>query len=76
MHRRAMLLQSLAALSQAQQSDTDGESLYNLTTQLAELTTSCDRLMETLVRIADHKAQIAHLQDLHVASAQIGRAHV
>ncbi|TBU34001.1 hypothetical protein BD311DRAFT_339484 [Dichomitus squalens] len=67
MHRRVMLLQSLAALSQ--QPDTDGEPLYNLTTQLAELTTSCDRLMETLMRVADHKAQIAHLQDLHIASA-------
>lgn len=69
MHRRAMLLQSLAALSQAQQPDSDGESLYNLTTQLAELTASCDRLMETLVRISDQKGQVTHLQDLHVASA-------
>ncbi|KAI0714152.1 hypothetical protein C8T65DRAFT_738827 [Cerioporus squamosus] len=68
LHRRAMLLQSLAALSQSQ-SDSDGEALYNLTTQLAELTTSCDRLMETLIRVADQKAQIQHLQDLHVASA-------
>ena len=68
MHRRAMLLQSLAALSQSQ-SDGDGEALYNLTTQLAELTASCDRLMETLIHVADQKAQIQHLQDLHVASA-------
>ena len=64
-----MLLQSLAALSQSPQSDSDGEPLYNLTTQLAELTASCDRLMETLVRIADQKAQVAHLQDLHIGSA-------
>ncbi|KAM5530027.1 hypothetical protein V8D89_016306, partial [Ganoderma adspersum] len=69
MHRRAMLLQSLAALSQSPQCDSDGEPLYNLTTQLAELTASCDRLMETLVRIADQKAQVAHLQDMHVGSA-------
>ncbi|PIL24793.1 hypothetical protein GSI_12679 [Ganoderma sinense ZZ0214-1] len=69
MHRRAMLLQSLVALSQSPQSDSDGEPLYNLTTQLAELTASCDRLLETLVRIADQKAQVAHLQDLHIASA-------
>ncbi|KAI1790271.1 hypothetical protein LXA43DRAFT_891382 [Ganoderma leucocontextum] len=69
MHRRAMLLQSLAALSQSQQSESDGEPLYNLTTQLAELTASCDRLMESLVRIADQKAQLARLLDLHVASA-------
>ncbi|TFK80753.1 hypothetical protein K466DRAFT_367868 [Polyporus arcularius HHB13444] len=68
MHRRAMLLQSLAALSQSQ-TDSDGEALYDLTTQLAELTTSCDRLMETLIRVADQKAQIQHLQDVHVASA-------
>ncbi|RPD58954.1 hypothetical protein L226DRAFT_614254 [Lentinus tigrinus ALCF2SS1-7] len=68
MHRRAMLLQSLAALSQSQ-SDSDDEALYNLTTQLSELTTSCDRLMEILLRVADQKAQIQHLQDLHVASA-------
>ena len=66
MHRRAMLLQSLAALSQ---SDSDGEALYNLTAQLAELTASCDRLLETLVGIADHKAQIQRVQDQHVSSA-------
>ena len=63
-----MLLQSLAALSQSQP-DGDGEALYNLTSQLAELTASCDRLLETLMRVADQKAQIAHVRDLHVASA-------
>ncbi|KAI0358219.1 hypothetical protein OH77DRAFT_1397984 [Trametes cingulata] len=70
MHRRTMLLQSLAALSQSQYPDGgDGEALYNLTTQLAELTISCDRLMETLVRISDQRAQIQHVQNLHIASA-------
>ncbi|KAI0630877.1 hypothetical protein C8Q77DRAFT_1063284 [Trametes polyzona] len=70
MHRRTMLLQSLAALSQSQYPDGgDGEALYNLTTQLAELTVACDRLMETLVRIADQRAQIQQVQDLHIASA-------
>lgn len=63
-----MLLQSLAALSQSQ-TDTDGEALYNLATQLTELTASCDRQMETLLHVADQKAQIQHIQDLHVASA-------
>ncbi|KAI0367616.1 hypothetical protein BV20DRAFT_1054721 [Pilatotrama ljubarskyi] len=70
MHRRTMLLQSLAALSQSQYPDGgDGEALYDLTTQLAELTVSCDRLMETLVRISDQRAQIQHVQNLHIASA-------
>ncbi|KAI0641993.1 hypothetical protein C8Q79DRAFT_1003412 [Trametes meyenii] len=70
MHRRTMLLQSLAALSQSQYPDGgDGEALYNLTTQLADLTVSCDRLMETLVRISDQRAQIQHVQNLHIASA-------
>ncbi|KAH9851845.1 hypothetical protein C2E23DRAFT_886067 [Lenzites betulinus] len=70
MHRRTMLLQSLAALSQSQYPDGgDGEALYNLTTQLAELTASCDRLMEVLVRISDQRAQIQQVQNLHIASA-------
>ncbi|EIW59781.1 uncharacterized protein TRAVEDRAFT_37052 [Trametes versicolor FP-101664 SS1] len=70
MHRRTMLLQSLAALSQSQYPDNgDGEALYNLTTQLAELTVSCDRLMEALVRISDQRAQIQQVQNLHIASA-------
>ncbi|KAI0675572.1 hypothetical protein C8Q78DRAFT_963407 [Trametes maxima] len=70
MHRRTMLLQSLAALSQSQYPDGgDGEALYNLTTQLAELTVSCDRLMEALVRISDQRAQIQQVQNLHIASA-------
>ncbi|KAI0332728.1 hypothetical protein GY45DRAFT_1368956 [Cubamyces sp. BRFM 1775] len=67
MHRRTMLLQSLAALSQTD--GADGEALYNLTSQLAELTVACDRLMETLVRIADQRAQIQRVQDLHISSA-------
>ncbi|OJT07682.1 hypothetical protein TRAPUB_1443 [Trametes pubescens] len=70
MHRRTMLLQSLAALSQSQLPDNgDGEALYSLTTQLAELTVSCDRLMEALVRISDQRAQVQQVQNLHIASA-------
>ncbi|KAI0766165.1 hypothetical protein BD413DRAFT_571948 [Trametes elegans] len=70
MHRRTMLLQSLVALSQSQYPDGgDGEALYSLTTQLADLTVSCDRLMETLVRISDQRAQIQQVQNLHIASA-------
>ncbi|KAI8996497.1 hypothetical protein BD414DRAFT_512887 [Trametes punicea] len=70
MSRRTMLLQSLAALSHTQYTDgSDGEALYNLTSQLADLTVSCDRLVETLVRISDQRAQIQHVQDLHIASA-------
>ena len=61
-----MLLQSLVALSQ---SENDGDALYSLTAQLAELTASCDRHLETLVHVADQKAQIQRVQDLHVASA-------
>ncbi|OBZ73702.1 UBX domain-containing protein 1 [Grifola frondosa] len=68
MHRRTMLLQSLNALSQSPAPD-DGEALFNLTTQLAEVTVACDRLMETLVRISDQRAQIHHVQDVHIASA-------
>ncbi|KAH9940754.1 uncharacterized protein BXZ73DRAFT_88483 [Epithele typhae] len=58
MHRRTNLLQSLVALSQS-----------HLTIQIADLTTACDRLSETLVRIADQKAQIQHIVDVHVSSA-------
>ncbi|KAH9951106.1 hypothetical protein B0H21DRAFT_685524 [Amylocystis lapponica] len=70
MHRRAMLLQSLNALSFNQSTETnDGEALANLTTQLAELTISCDRLMEMLISVADQRAQLQHMQDVHVSSA-------
>lgn len=65
-----MLLQSLNALSFTHSSDTaDAEALANLTTQLAEVTVSCDRLMETLLTISDQRAQIQRLQDVHIASA-------
>lgn len=61
-----MLLQSLIALSA---SDGHSAALANLTTQLADITVSCDRLMENLGRIADQRAQIQKVQDVHVASA-------
>ncbi|KAH8104083.1 hypothetical protein BXZ70DRAFT_1005632 [Cristinia sonorae] len=67
MHRRTMLLQSLLAV--AGSGDADPTAMINLTTQLAEITVSCDRLMETMVSIADQRAQIQHLQDVHISSA-------
>lgn len=64
-----MLLQSLNALSFAPGDPSSQEALSNLTAQLAALAASCDRLMETLLTIADQRAQIQRLQDAHVASA-------
>ncbi|KAK7686346.1 hypothetical protein QCA50_010570 [Cerrena zonata] len=61
-----MLLQSLVALSA---SDCDGPALVNLTTQLADITRSCDRLMEEMLRISDQRSQVQRIQDLHDASA-------
>ncbi|CAL1714416.1 unnamed protein product [Somion occarium] len=66
MHRRTMLLQSLVALSAG---DCDNAALANLTTQLADITRSCDRLMEEMLRISDQRAQIQRIQDVHDASA-------
>ena len=68
MHRRTMLLQSLLALGTGA-GDHDPGALYSLTTQLADLTAACDRLMEELLRVADQKAQITHLIDVHDTSA-------
>ncbi|TCD67384.1 hypothetical protein EIP91_012419 [Steccherinum ochraceum] len=67
MHRRSMLLQSLLALAAGGESD--NAALVTLTTQLADITVACDRLMETMLRIADQRAQILHLQDVHISSA-------
>ena len=69
MQRRLMLLQSLNALSFAPGDPSSQEALSNLTAQLTALAASCDRLMETLLTIADQRAQIQRLQDAHVASA-------
>ncbi|KAL4249931.1 hypothetical protein ABKN59_002062 [Abortiporus biennis] len=66
MHRRTMLLQSLMALASG---DGDSAALVSLTSQLAEITVTCDRLMENMLRISDQRAQIRTLQDVHVASA-------
>ncbi|OSX64340.1 hypothetical protein POSPLADRAFT_1073870 [Postia placenta MAD-698-R-SB12] len=69
-HRRMMLMRSLNALSFAPSSEGgDYEALVNLTCQLAEVTASCDRLMETLLTVSDQRAQIQRIQDVHVASA-------
>lgn len=61
-----MLLQSVLTLSAG---DGDYTALTSLTTQLAEITATCDKQMLELLRIADQKAQIQQLQDVHVASA-------
>lgn len=61
-----MLLQSLIALSAG---DGNSAALSNLTTQLADITVSCDRLMETMVGIADQRIQIQKVQDVHISSA-------
>ncbi|THH22130.1 hypothetical protein EUX98_g8247 [Antrodiella citrinella] len=68
MHRRTMLLQSLMALAANGDADSN-TAMVNLTTQLAEITVSCDRLMENMLRTCDQRAQIQHLQDIHVSSA-------
>ena len=62
-----MLLQSFMALAAG--GELDCVAMVNLTTQLAEITVSCDRLMETMLRTADQRAQIQHLQDVHISSA-------
>ncbi|KAF7797192.1 hypothetical protein EIP86_008384 [Pleurotus ostreatoroseus] len=67
LHRRTMLLQSLLAL--ASNEDCDCAVLCNLTTQLADITSTCDRLMMDLLRVTDQKAQIHRIQDVHVSSA-------
>lgn len=62
-----MILQSLNALSLAE--GADPEILSNLTSQLAQITITCDRLMESLLHISDQRAQIQRIQDMHIASA-------
>lgn len=62
-----MLLQSLLALAAG--GEADHAAMVTLTTQLAEITVSCDRLMETMLRTCDHRAQVQHLQDVHISSA-------
>lgn len=62
-----MLLQSLNALSLTDGGDP--EALFNLTSQLAQVTITCDRLMETLLHTSDQRAQIQRIQDMHIASA-------
>ncbi|KAH9832660.1 uncharacterized protein C8Q71DRAFT_861041 [Rhodofomes roseus] len=69
MQRRLMLLQSLNALSFSPGDPLSQEALSNLTAQLAALTAACDRLMEALLTVAEQRAQIQRLQDVHVASA-------
>ncbi|EKM50567.1 uncharacterized protein PHACADRAFT_263918 [Phanerochaete carnosa HHB-10118-sp] len=66
MHRRTMLLQSLVALSSGEQ---DCAALAGLVTQLAEVTAACDGLMMELLRLTDQRAQIHHVQEVHISSA-------
>lgn len=61
-----MLLQSLLTLASG---DGDYTALGSLITQLAEVTAACDKLMLELVRVADQRAQIQRIQDVHVSSA-------
>lgn len=66
MHRRTMFLQSLVSLSSG---DGDYTALGNLAKQLSEITAACDRLMESMLRISDQRAQIQRIQEVHDASA-------
>lgn len=61
-----MLLQSLVALSTG---EGDCAAIASLTTQLAEITASCDTLMMDILRAADQYAQIQRIQEVHVSSA-------
>ncbi|KAI0091565.1 hypothetical protein BDY19DRAFT_991257 [Irpex rosettiformis] len=66
MHRRTNLLQSILAVAGG---DGDVAALGILVTQLADITAACDKYMLQLLNVADHKAQIQHVQDVHVSSA-------
>lgn len=44
-------------------------ALGTLVTQLADVTAACDKYMLQLLSVADHKAQIQHVQEVHVSSA-------
>ncbi|KAI0766018.1 hypothetical protein BC629DRAFT_902730 [Irpex lacteus] len=66
MHRRTNLLQSILALAGG---DGDVTALGTLVTQLADVTAACDKYMLQLLSVADHKAQIQHVQEVHVSSA-------
>lgn len=66
MHRRTMLLQSLLAASSG---EGDCSAVASLTTQLAEVTAACDALMLEVVRAVDQRAQLQHVQEIHVSSA-------
>ena len=61
-----MLLQSLVALTSG---ETDCAALASLTTQLAEVSASCDTLMMELLRTCDQRAQIQRVQEVHISSA-------
>ena len=61
-----MLLQSLVALSAG---ECDSAALASLTTQLADVTASCDGLMLEVLRAVDQRAQIQRIQEVHISSA-------
>ncbi|CAK5273795.1 unnamed protein product [Mycena citricolor] len=69
MQRRTMLLQALHSASGCQNQDSDAELMAKLTSQLSEVTSECDQLLEQLLQIADQMGQITSLQDVHWASA-------
>ena len=66
-HRRTMLLQALN--SSATSTPHDPQVVCHLAGQLSETTTTCDRLMEELLKIADQQAQLKKVLEWHWASA-------
>lgn len=67
-HRRTMLLQSLNALSFASAS-ASSDALSALTRQVADVTLELDKLALQLLTVAEHRAQITKLLDVHAMSA-------
>ncbi|KAI0684981.1 hypothetical protein BC835DRAFT_1310264 [Cytidiella melzeri] len=65
-HRRTNLLQSILAVASG---DGDLSALGTLVTQLADVTAACDKYMLQLLDVADQKAQIQQMQEVHVSSA-------
>lgn len=68
-HRRTMILQALHSFSTVPNDKIDTGAVGELTSQLSAITADCDRLLEELLVIRDHHAQVARLLDTHWASA-------
>jgi len=69
--RRTNLLQSLNALACTTpvSAEYDTSTLGTLIQQLAEVTSSMDRFMETLLTASEHRSQLAQVQEKHLSSA-------